>query len=328
MEAVSSLLGSVFGGGSSSESAAPAAATITSIFIYPIKSCKGISVPQAPISSTGFRWDRQWVVVNAKGRACTQRVEPKLALLEAHLPADAFNQGWEPTDSSYLVLRAPGMDELKVSLTKTCDVIDDITVWEWNGSALDEGDQVSEWLSKYLKKEYRLVRFNTASQNRVVDPEYARSNQYRAMFHDEYPFLLASQGSLNALNELLEEPVSINRFRPNILVDGCDPFAEDLWTEIKINKSIFHGVKLCARCKVPTVNQETGIFSGPEPTETLMKFRSDKVLGLKKKQAGKVYFGQNLVCKDSLTERKGKVIQVGDPVYVFKKVASSAEAAA
>lgn len=325
MEAVSSLLGSVFGGGGGSSDSA---ATITSIFVYPIKSCKGISVPQAPISSTGFRWDRQWVVVNAKGRACTQRVEPKLALLEPHLPADAFNQGWEPTHTSYLVLRAPGMEQLEVSLTKTCHVIHDITVWEWNGSALDEGDQVAEWLSNYLGKQYRLVRFNTASQNRVVDPEYARSNQYRTMFHDEYPFLLASQGSLNALNELLEEPVSINRFRPNILVDGCDPFEEDLWTEIKINKSVFHGVKLCARCKVPTVNQETGIFSGAEPTETLMKFRSDKVLGLNKKQAGKVYFGQNLVCKDSLTEQKGKVIQVGDPVYVFKKVSSSAEAAA
>ncbi|MCL7046182.1 hypothetical protein MKW94_012447 [Papaver nudicaule] len=325
MDKVSSILGSVFGGG---ESEPAAAATVTSIFIYPIKSCKGISVPQAPISSTGFRWDRQWVVVNAKRRACTQRVEPKLAVLEAHLPADAFNQGWEPTDSSYLVLRAPGMDELKISLTKHCDVIDDITVWDWNGAALDEGPEVAEWLSNYLGKPYRLVRFNTASQNRVVDPEYAHSNEYRTMFHDEYPFLLASQGSLNALNELLEEPVPINRFRPNIFVDGCDPFAEDLWTEIKINKSIFHGVKLCARCKVPTVNQETGIFSGAEPTESLMKIRSDKVLRPTKKQGGKVYFGQNLVCKDSLTEQKGKVIQVGDPVYVYKKVSSAAEAAA
>ncbi|OVA12746.1 Molybdenum cofactor sulfurase [Macleaya cordata] len=325
MEKVSSILGSVFGGGGGGGVAAEPSATITSIFIYPIKSCRGISVSQAPITSTGFRWDRQWVVVNDKGRARTQRVEPKLALVEVELPTEAFNEGWEPTDTSYLVIRAPGMEVLKVSLSKTCEIINDITVWEWSGSALDEGAEASEWFSTYLGKSCRLVRFNAASESRAVDPEYARG--YRTMFSDEYPFMLLSQGSLNALNELLEEPVPINRFRPNILVDGCDPFSEDLWTEIKINKTIFHGVKLCARCKVPTINQENGI-SGPEPTETLMKIRSDQVIRPTKKQGGKVYFGQNLVCRDSLSEGKGKVLQVGDPIYVFKKVSSAADARA
>ncbi|XP_077220937.1 molybdenum cofactor sulfurase family protein isoform X2 [Tasmannia lanceolata] len=302
------------------------AAIITSIFVYPIKSCRGISVSQACVTSTGFRWDRQWVVVNSKGRAYTQRVEPKLALVEVELPKNAFTEGWEPTSSSYLVLKAPGMENLKVPLNNSCEIIDGISVWEWSGSALDEGTEASEWFSNYLGKPSRLVRFNTASETRAVDPDYARG--YKTMFSDLFPFLLLSQGSLDALNELLKEPIPVNRFRPNILVDGCDPFSEDLWTVTKINNLTFHGVKLCSRCKVPTINQENGI-AGTEPTKTLMKFRSDKVLRPTSKQQGKVYFGMNLVCKESLsTWGKGKVIKVGDPVYVLKKVSSPGDAAA
>ncbi|KAK8941494.1 Molybdenum cofactor sulfurase [Platanthera guangdongensis] len=99
MEKLSSLFSTLIAGGRNSS--APAA-TVTSIFVYPIKSCRGVSVPQAPISSTGFRWDREWMVVNSKGRACTQRVEPMLSLVEPELPTDAFDADWEPSDSSYM----------------------------------------------------------------------------------------------------------------------------------------------------------------------------------------------------------------------------------
>ncbi|XP_068657033.1 uncharacterized protein [Aristolochia californica] len=316
----SSILSSIFGSGS-----AEPAAKITSIFIYPIKSCRAISVPQACISSTGFQWDRQWLVVNSKGRAYTQRVEPKLALVSVNLPKEAFTEDWAPTDVSYLELTAPGMDILKVPLGGTHEKIDGVSCWEWSGSALDEGANAAEWFSTYLGKPSRLVRFNAASETRTVDPNYAQG--YRTMFSDEYPFMMISQGSLDALNEFLSEPLPINRFRPNILIDGCEPFSEDLWTVMNINNLTFHGVKLCSRCKVPTINQENGV-PGSEPTETLVKFRSDKILRPSKKQGGKVYFGQNLVCKESLSSRKGKVVKVGDPVYVLKKVSSSEEAAA
>ncbi|KAJ8627779.1 hypothetical protein MRB53_021086 [Persea americana] len=317
-----SFFSSFFGGGNPTEPTA----TVSSIFIYPIKSCRGISVSQACITSTGFRWDRQWLIVNSKGRANTQRVEPKLALVEVELPKEAFFDGWEPTNDSYLVIRAPGMDTLKVPLSRSCEVIDGVSVWEWSGSALDEGAEASEWFSKYIGKPSRLVRFNTASETRIVDPNYAQG--YKTMFSDGYPFLLLSQGSLNALNNILEVPLPINRFRPNILVDGCEPFAEDQWTVMKINNLTCNGVKLCSRCKVPTINQETGI-AGSEPTETLKKFRSDKVLRPTNKQRGNVYFGQNLVCKESCSASgKEKYIKVGDPVYVLKKVSCPAEAAA
>ncbi|KAJ0980843.1 hypothetical protein J5N97_009098 [Dioscorea zingiberensis] len=300
-------------------------ARVSSIFIYPIKSCRGIPVPQAPITSTGFRWDRQWLVVNSKGRAYTQRVEPRLALVEVQLPDGAFDEDWKPVESSNLVIQAPGMDILKVPLYRTCEeMIDGVSVWEWTGSVFDEGAEASKWFSDFLGKPCRLVCFNSSSESRPVDPDYAQG--YKTMFSDGYPFLLISQGSLDALNELLGEPVSINRFRPNILVDGCEPFSEDLWKAVKLNKLTFHGVKLCSRCKMPTINQENGI-AGVEPTKTLMNFRSDRVLHLKGKHQGKVYFGQNLVCKESLTgSGKGKVIKVGDPVLVLEKFSSCADA--
>lgn len=301
-----------------------AAAKVKSIFVYPIKSCRGISVAQAPISSTGFRWDRQWMVVDANGRMCTQRVEPKLALVEVELPSEAFSKGWEPPSNSYMVIRAPGMDFLKVYLSKPHDMVDHVSVWEWSGSAFDEGANAAQWFSKFLGKTSRLVRFDPVSQTRNTDPDYARG--YRTMFADLFPFLMASQESLDALNKILKKPIPINRFRPNILVEGCQAFAEDLWKDIKINKITFCGVRLCSRCKMPTVNQETGVL-GSEPTETLKSLRSDKVLLPNKKPQGQVYFGQNLVCKDCFADGKGKIIQVGDPIYVIQQISSAAEAA-
>ncbi|KAK9093606.1 hypothetical protein Syun_028517 [Stephania yunnanensis] len=304
-----------------------ASATISSIFIYPIKSCRGISVPRAPLSPTGLKWDRQWLVVNSKGRAYTQRVEPKLALVQVELPNEAFEEDWVPGQTSYMVIRGPGMEALKVSLSKPCKVVDGISCWEWSGSALDEGPEASLWFSRFLGNPTRLVRFNAASETRAVDPAYGRG--YKTMFSDEYPFMLLSQVlSLCSLGLIFLRFLKVFHFQClSFLVNGCKPFSEDLWTEIKINKLTFHGVKLCSRCKVPTINQENGI-AGSEPSEALTKFRSDKVLRPNGKQQGKVYFGQNLVCKDSLTGGKGKVIRVGDPVFVVKQVHSPAEAAA
>ncbi|KAH9747109.1 MOSC domain-containing protein [Citrus sinensis] len=305
-----------------------AAAKVKSIFVYPIKSCRGISVcQQAPLTPTGFRWDRQWMVINNNGRAYTQRNEPKLALVETELPNEAFLEGWEPTGRSFM---------------------DGVSVWEWCGSALAEGAEASNWFTNYLGKPSRLVRYNAESETRPVDPKYAAGE--KIMFSDCYPFMLLSQGSLDALNKLLKEPIPINRFRPNILVDGCEPFSEDLWTGIRINNCTFQGVKLCDRCKVrtvvhslrdfpsdtsicihvfnnteivfqvPTINQDTGV-AGPEPSETLRQIRSDKVLRPNQKQQGK-----NLVWKDNLSN--GKVLKLGDPVFVMRKVNSAAEAAA
>uniref|UniRef100_A0ACD5YBZ6 Uncharacterized protein n=1 Tax=Avena sativa TaxID=4498 RepID=A0ACD5YBZ6_AVESA len=329
MEKAASFLSSLLGGGGGGAGEEPAgepAATVASILIYPIKSCRGVSVPQAPVTSFGFRWDRQWLVVNAKGRALTQRVEPKMALIEVELPPEAFHEDWQPTPDSCLVIRAPGMDALKVPLAAERPTLDDVSVWEWSGSAYDEGTEAAEWFSAYFGKPSRLVRFKEETEVRPTNPEYVQG--YKITFTDCFPFLIASQGSLDALNELLKEPVPINRFRPNILVDGCDPYSEDLWKTLKINKLNFQGVKLCDRCKVPTVNQENGEL-GTEPTETMLTFRSGEVIRPSHKNKQKVYFGQNLVCKESVSPKgKGRVVKVGDPVYVLQTYPSPNEAPA
>ncbi|KAA3449418.1 mitochondrial amidoxime reducing component 2-like [Gossypium australe] len=154
-----------------------------------------------------FRWDRQWLVVNQRGRAYTQRVEPKLALVEVNLPAEAFSEGWEPTKTSYL---APGMDLLKISLCKPPKVFDGVSVWEWSRSALDEGDEASKWFTNYLGKPSRMVRFNAASETRPVDPVYAQG--YSIMFSDMFPFMLASQVSFgnNVFFFITDDDININ----------------------------------------------------------------------------------------------------------------------
>ncbi|KAK6150245.1 hypothetical protein DH2020_017770 [Rehmannia glutinosa] len=295
---------------------------VKSIFVYPVKSCRGISVSQASLTSTGLRWDRLWLVVNSHGRMYTQRVAPKLALVEVGLPVEAFSPGWKPNKSSFLVIRAPGMNILKVPLVEPSAVANGVSVWEWHGSAFDEGEEAATWFSNYLGKPSRLVRFNEASQCRPVNSDYAVGHTIK--FNDWYPFLLLSQGSLNALNDRLQEPVSVNRFRPNILIDGCEPFSEDLWNEIKINGLTFKGGELCYRCKVPTINQETAA-GGSEPTETLTKFRSDKILfPNNEKHQGRVYMGMCLVCTNYSPE-SGQAIEVGEPVHVLKAFSSYAE---
>ncbi|KAK9725522.1 hypothetical protein RND81_05G150500 [Saponaria officinalis] len=265
------------------------------------------------------------MIVNENGRMYTQRVQPKLALVEVELPSAAFSVDLVPSSNSYMVIRAPGMDVLKVSLSKPSATIDNVSVWEWSGSAYHEGAEAAQWFSKYIGKPSTLVRFDPASQTRNTDPNYARG--YKTMFSDLFPFLLISQESLDALNKMLKEPISIDRFRPNILVEGCKPYSEDLWKEIKINNLTFCGVKLCSRCKVPTINQQTAV-AGAEPAETMKGFRSDKNLLPNRKPQGQVYMGQNLVCKDYYEGGSGQVVKLGDSVVVHHQVSSTAEAAA
>ncbi|KAG5631200.1 hypothetical protein H5410_002917 [Solanum commersonii] len=166
---------------------------------------------------------------------------------------------------------------------------------------------------------------HAVSQSRPTDPNYAPG--YKIKFNDAYPFLLISQKSLDVLNEQLKEPVSINRFRPKYLLFLIQSFRErnesiyNLWKDVKIGENTFHSTELCYRCKVPTINQETA-EAGSEPSATLMKFRSDKVLKTNKKPQGRIYFGQMLVWEDYVAQEKRKTIKVGDPVYVLKMVSS------
>jgi uncharacterized protein YcbX len=227
---------------------------------------------------TGFQWDRQWMLVNERGRFITQRTEPKIALVKVSLPPEVLHDSWGPLPkNACLCFDAPGMQQLKVPLVPSAPLkkIDQVTVWQWSGPGLLEGPDATRWFTEYLGKPARLIRLDNDSMNRATDPKYAAG--FPTAFSDQFPFLMISQASLDALNERLPIPLPINRFRPNIFIEGCEPWAEDTWDTFTIGKYTFHGVKLSARCKITTTDQSTAEV-GEEPLVTLRTFRAGKHL--------------------------------------------------
>ncbi|KAG0591999.1 hypothetical protein KC19_1G217200 [Ceratodon purpureus] len=270
---------------------------VKALYIYPVKSCRGIQVPQAFITPTGFKWDRQWLVVNSQGRFQTQRQISKMALIEVTMPPEALDCNWGalPPDAA-LCINAPGMEPLYIPLVPRVPLkeIENVTVWGWTGPALSEGVDADRWFSEFLGKPLHFVRYNNATI--LTDPRYAEG--YQISFTDGYPFLLISQASLDALNEKLPVNLPINRFRPNIFVEGCKPFAEDTWATFTIGKSTFHGVKIRGRCKITTTDQRTAEV-GTEPLQTLRTFRAGPLLASNiRNMRSDVFFGQNVVCED------------------------------
>jgi uncharacterized protein YcbX len=169
-------------------------------------------------------------------------------------------------------------------------------VWKDEVMVSEVDKQLSEWFSHHLKTTCKLVAFPEKNP-RPVDPKYCQNNQHVSLA-DAYPFLIIGQGSLNDLNRRLAQPVPMNRFRPNFVFTGGDPFIEDKWSDLSIGSIRFMAVKKCDRCALTTVNQDTA-EKGAEPLRTLTGYR---------KADNKVYFGQNLIAID-----KGEVT-VGDPL--------------
>jgi len=263
-------------------------ATVTALYHYPVKSCRGIALNTARVTPYGLEQDRHWMIVDADGTFLSQREYPKLALVEA-LP-----------DGSTLTLRAPNMPDLVVTAAEERPLA--VAVWNDQGIAQDCGAAAAAWFSDYLGVSCRLVTLGERFR-RPVDPAYDRY-QTEVAFSDGYPFLLLSEASLTDLNSRLEKPLAMNRFRPNIVVGGCEPYAEDDWQRLQIGELIFHGVKRCPRCAITTVDQEQGQAAGKEPLRTLARYRRG--------DNGKVFFGQNLI-----HESKTGVLRVGDPVTVL-----------
>lgn len=300
---------------------------VKALYIYPVKSCRGIEVPEAYITPSGFKWDRQWMVVNAQGRFQTQRQIPKMALIEITMPPEALDCTWGslPSDAA-LCIKAPGMEPLYIPLVPPTPlkVIESVTVWGWTGPALSEGVDAEKWFSEFLGKPAHLVRFNHDLVTIPTDPHYAEG--YQISFTDGYPFLVISQASLDALNEKLPVNLPINRFRPNIFVEGCESFAEDTWATFTIKKFTFHGVKIRGRCKITTTDQKTAEV-GTEPLQTLRTFRAGSLLANNiRNMRSDVFFGQNVVCEDLGLAMNGVLpsVKVNDVVKA-KQVVSVAE---
>lgn len=263
-----------------------AAPRLTGLFRYPVKSCRGTALERAELSATGVRHDRHWMAVDEDGSFLTQRAHPRLCLVRPAL-----------TDGG-LELEAPGMERLQVPEDGPGRRVA-VDIWSDRTEAVDAGDEAARWLSDFLDTPCRLVR-HADDAIRRVDPDVARDDTDQVHFADGYPFLLTSEDSLEALNERMPEPLPMNRFRPNLVVAGAEAFAEDGWTEIRIGEVAFSVVTPCVRCKVTTVDQETGRV-GKEPLRTLADFRMGE---------DGVEFGQNLIHHGTGALEVGMAVEV------------------
>jgi hypothetical protein len=245
--------------------------TVTALHYYPIKSCRGWALDSAKLSPRGIENDRWMMLVDSNGQFLTQREHPRMALIEPKIEAARLN------------LSAPGMPPLEIAIQPD-GAARKVVVWRSTCAAVDQGDPVSGWLSSYLGVDTRLVRIADGFE-RKVNQNFAVTPNDQTGFSDGYPLLLIAEESLDDLNERLDAPLPMNRFRPNLVVRGCDPFAEDTWKRIRINGMDLAVVKPCARCAITTTDQATA-ERGHEPLKTLATYR---------KADGKVMFGQNVI---------------------------------
>jgi uncharacterized protein YcbX len=257
---------------------------LSSLHVYPIKSCGGTAVEEWEVDERGLRHDRRWMLVDESGRFLSQRRHPRMSLVGVRIEAD------------HLAVSAPEMPSLRVpiSLHGSKPII--AGVWGDLVETLPVGEEADRWFGEFLGVRCRLVHLPDESV-REVDPDYGRPGD-RVGLADGFPFLLVSEASLADLNARLEQPLPMNRFRPNLVVAGCEPFAEDGWRKIRVGAISLRFVKPCARCAITTVDQGTA-SRGKEPLRTLATFR---------KRGTKVLFGQNLVHDET------GILRVGDPV--------------
>jgi len=278
---------------------------VTEVNIYPIKSCAGISYKSGKIGKFGFENDRKWMVVDAEsGRMMTGRRFPVMVLVKPRFS----------DDNKHLIISGPECSEIKIAIENEKSAgSKDVTVWSSPAtSAIDEGDEVAAWFTKLLKYNVRLVRYPNKTHNRLIDAEYkSKDKEEYVSFADGFPYLITSEESLADLNSRLPNSLSMRRFRPNIVIKGVKggfPWMEDSWCggSIKIGDIEFRVAKYCERCKMTTLDPDTGKY-GEEPLKTLATFRQGLRRGGKE-----VTFGQNLICETEVGE-----ISVGQSVVVL-----------
>lgn len=268
---------------------------LSEINIYPIKSLGGISLNEAVVEEKGLQFDRRWMLVNENGELLTQREIPKMATLRVSIGIEN------------LKITVNG-DALDIPFQPTSNKKIKVRVWSSKCDTVLYDETINDWFSDILQANCRLVAMPEETR-RLVNPFYAvRKFQDIVSFADGYPVLLIGAGSLADLNSKLENPLSMNRFRPNLVVKDSDAFAEDTWKKIKIGETIFHLVKPCARCVMTTIDQETGVLDGKEPLKTLAKYRL-----VKSKGESKINFGQNLIA-----ENFNEKIKIGDKIEIIE----------
>lgn len=278
--------------------------TISELHIYPIKSLSGLSVQEVVVEEKGFRHDRRFMLVTPEGDFITQRTHHQMALIDvAILPSgvsDDVLRVWHrhrPDDVLEIPLAVAAPTEtMLVSIWDSIDV-----------PAVPVSAEADRWFSNVLGKSCRLV-FMPETTQRAVDPKYARDTQKDMVsFADGYPYLLIGQTSLDTLNQRLADPITMLRFRPNVVVQGSSPYEEDSWAEFRMGDLDFYGVKPCARCVLTTIDPETG-EQGKEPLRTLTTYR---------RWNSKILFGQNVLAKSTGNTVVG-TLRVGQPIEVLR----------
>ncbi|MGW4158198.1 MOSC domain-containing protein [Streptomyces sp. NPDC004788] len=271
---------------------------LSSVHVHPVKALRGFAPAEAEVEPWGLAGDRRWAVVDTAGKVVTQRQHARLALASAEL-----------LPGGGVALSAPGREPLMVEVPELSGPDDTIGVDVFGTvvQSVPAGAAADAWFSGYLGNEVRFVHMDDPAHRRPVDPEFALPGE-TVSFADGYPLLVTTTSSLDALNSLIaqgdhadEGPLPMNRFRPNAVIDGTAPWAEDGWRRLAIGDVVFRVAKPCGRCVVTTTDQRSG-ERGKEPLRTLGRHR---------KQGNQLVFGQNLV-----PEHRG-TIRVGDPVKIL-----------
>ncbi len=260
---------------------------LTGLFVYPIKGCRGHAVDDMPIDARGAVGDRRLMLVTPNGRFITQREVPRLATVAPRL------------DGPSLTVEAPWSEPFRTEVDWS-GAPRTVSIWKNILTAHDQGDTAAAWFSGAIGAECRLVAFGGLS-HRPLDPHYAPRDGAETTFTDGYPLLVTLEASLDALNQRLDVPVPMARFRPNIVIAGVRAWDEDGWRVLTVGALTCDVVKPCDRCVVTTVDQTSGTRDpGQEPLRTLTTFRKVEGTG--------VLFGQNLVPRAAGTVRNGDAV--------------------
>lgn len=261
------------------------AITVQELNVYPVKSARGIPKTRVLLTATGFEWDRHWMVVREDGMFLTQRSHPSLTQIATELTGEG------------LVLTSAGSKPLLLPLSPRGPGRP-VRIWKDSCEGLDQGDEAAAWVSAVVGEPVRVVR-TPAVPGRRANPDYAGTTPSPLAFPDGYPVLVCNRASLDDLNRRLPEALPMERFRPNLVLEGLPPFAEDRIATIGIGPITLTLVKPCTRCIIPSTDQRTGI-RGFDPLPVLRTFRFDReLLG--------VTFGENAV----ITSGVGEFIERG-----------------
>lgn len=275
-------------------------ATLSQLFLHPVKGCRGIEVSNATLAATGLEidgiGDREWVIVDEDGEFISQREYPKLALVDAR-----FTQ-------SSLRLKAPGMLQLEVPFASEGDVVK-ARVWDDVVAAVTQGEIADAWFSNFLGIPARLLRFDP-EHTRLANHRWTGKDDAPYKFADAFPLLVTSEASLADLNKRLAKsghpPVDMRRFRPNLVLAGIEAYEEDYIRSIRIGDVELRAVKPCARCSVPGVDPATGEHS-TVVTDLLATYR-----GRTQGEPQGVMFGINAI----VTAGAGSTLRVGSAVEI------------